>query len=110
MERKDWVQEEKVSQVVLLIAMCNWVLSVEVAFGKIQAKNKKGMQEEFDREVVELTNLIKLVQGKLERAMRTRIMCMITMDTAGRDKCEKLRNENVSSADEFQWQSTLKPF
>lgn len=110
MERKDWVQEEKVSQVVLLIAMCNWVLCVEIAFGKIQAKNKKGMQEEFDREVVELTNLIKLVQGKLERAMRTRIMCMITMDTAGRDKTEKLRNENVTSADEFQWQSTLKPY
>lgn len=110
MESKDWVQEEKVSQVVLLITMCNWVLSVEIAFGKMQAKNKKGMDEEFDREVVELTNLIKLVQGKLEKRMRTRIMCMITMDTAGRDKTEKLRLEKVSSPEEFQLEMALKPY
>jgi len=35
---------------------------------------------------------------------------MITMDTAGRDKTEKLRDEKVGSADEFQWQSILKPY
>lgn len=60
--------------------------------------------------MVELTNLIKLVQNpNLQKALRTRIMCMITMDTAGRDKTEKLKAEKVMSAEEFQWQSTLKP-
>jgi len=110
MERKEWVQFEQVSQVVLLIAMCNWCLSVEVGFTAIQNKDKNGMVKEYEREVMELTNLIKLVQGKLEKAMRTRIMCMITMDTAGRDKTEKIRNEKVSSPEEFQWQSILKPY
>jgi len=110
MERVVWAQGDKVSQCVLLVAMCNWVLSVEVAFGKLMNKNAKGMDEEYDREVVELTNLIKLVQNPdMKKAMRTRIMCMITMDTAGRDKCEKLRQEKVQSPEEFQWQSTLKP-
>lgn len=109
MARKDWVVEEKVSMVVLLVAMCNWVLSVEEAFIKLQNKQKNGMNEEFDREVEELTNLIKLVQGELTKPLRTRIMCMITMDTAGRDKCEKLKKEKVTNADEFQWQSILKP-
>jgi len=47
MARKDWVQEEKVSQVVLLIAMCNWVLSVEnIGFKGLQNKDKNAMQKE----------------------------------------------------------------
>ena len=35
-------------------------------------------------------------------------MCLITMDTHSRDVIDKLHNEGVKRADEFQWQSQLK--
>jgi dynein heavy chain len=53
--------------------------------------------------VVALTDLIKMVQGDLDRPMRQKIMCLITMDAHSRDIIDKLINENVSSSDEFQW-------
>jgi len=110
MERKDWVVKEDVSMVVLLVGMVYWVQCVEKAFDALQAKKAGAMKTEFDREVEELTNLIKLVQGELTKSLRTRIMCMITMDTAGRDKCQKLLDEKVTKSEEFQWQSILKPY
>jgi dynein heavy chain len=56
----------------------------------------------------ELTGLIKMVQGDLDRPLRQKIMCMITLDTHSRDIMDKLIVENVRKADEFQWQSQLK--
>jgi dynein heavy chain len=53
----------------------------------------------------ELTGLIKMVQGDLDRPLRQKIMCMITLDTHSRDIMDKLIVENVRKADEFQWQS-----
>lgn len=37
-------------------------------------------------------------------------MCMITMDTHSRDIIDKLYEEKVKTADEFQWQSQLKAY
>ncbi len=58
----------------------------------------------------DLTGLIRMVQGKLERSVRTKVMCLITMDTHSRDIIQKLEAENVVKADEFQWQSQLKAY
>jgi len=44
-----------------------------------------------------------MVQGELTAGMRQKIMCMITMDAHSRDIIEKLRDEGVKQADEFQW-------
>jgi dynein heavy chain len=49
----------------------------------------------------ELTGLIKMVQGDLDRPLRQKIMCMITLDTHSRDIMDKLIVENVRKADEF---------
>jgi dynein heavy chain len=35
-------------------------------------------------------------------------MCLITLDTHGRDMVDKLIQEHVRKPDEFQWQSQLK--
>jgi len=51
----------------------------------------------------ELVGLIKLVQGDLDKPLRQKIMCMITLDTHSRDIMEQLIVENVRKQDEFQW-------
>ena len=102
-EKKDWLEDDP-AQVSLLVNLVNWVKTVEAAF---EASN---MAECYDLQVSLLTDLIKMVQGELTAGMRQKIMCMITMDAHSRDIIEKLRDEGVKSADEFQWQSQLKAY
>jgi dynein heavy chain len=49
-----------------------------------------------------------MVQGDLDKPLRQKIMVLITMDTHSRDVVDRLINENVRKAEEFQWQSQLK--
>jgi len=49
----------------------------------------------------ELVGLVKMVQGDLDRSLRSKVMCMITLDTHSRDIMDKLIVENVRKADEF---------
>ena len=44
-----------------------------------------------------------MVQGDLDKAVRQKIMCMITMDAHSRDIIDKLIVEKVHQSDEFQW-------
>jgi len=44
---------------------------------------------------VALTELIKMVQGSLDRSLRTKVMCLITMDAHSRDIIDKLIVEKV---------------
>ena len=69
-----------------------------------------GMGQCFDLQVDLLKELILMVQGELTSGMRQKIMCMITMDAHSRDIIEKLRDEKVGNANEFQWQSQLKAY
>jgi len=56
----------------------------------------------------QLEDLIKLVCGKIEKPMRTRLMCMITLDSHARDISGQLHNEKCFAPDGFQWQAQLK--
>ena len=49
----------------------------------------------------ELVGLIKMVQGDLDKPLRQKIMCMITLDTHSRDIMDQLIVENVRKPDEF---------
>ena len=97
-EKKDWLEDDP-AQVSLLINLVNWVKTVEAAF------ESNSMAQCYDLQVSLLTDLIKMVQGELTPGMRQKIMCMITMDAHSRDIIELLRDANVKSSDEFQWQS-----
>lgn len=49
-----------------------------------------------------------MVQGDLDKPVRQKIMCMITMDAHSRDILKELVDVGVTQADEFQWQRQLK--
>ncbi len=42
-----------------------------------------------------------MVQGDLDKPLRQKIMCMITMDAHSRDIIDKLIVEKVTQSDEF---------
>lgn len=92
----------------LLINFVIWVRDVDSQFTAIQSGDLDGMKNLKKRSDVELVGLIKMVQGDLDRDLRQKIMCLITLDTHSRDIMDKLIVENVRKNDEFQWQSQLK--
>jgi dynein heavy chain len=46
-----------------------------------------------------------MARTDLSAPVRTKVMCMITMDTHSRDILQQLVDEEVKRSDEFQWQS-----
>lgn len=59
------------------------------------------MKTYYKESVENLTNLIKMVQGDLDKPLRQKIMCLITMDTHSRDVIDKLITESVKKPDQF---------
>jgi dynein heavy chain len=72
-----------------------WVKNVEAAFAALKG-NPNSMKKAFEDQVESLTGLIKMVQGDLERPVRQKVMCLITMDAHSRDIIDKLVVEKVT--------------
>ena len=104
--KQEWIKMDP-SQLTLLINLVTWVRNVESALLAFKG-DPNSMKKCYEKQVESLTDLIKMVQGNLDRPLRQKIMCLITMDAHSRDIIDKLMNEKVHSADEFQWQSQLK--
>ena len=106
--RPNWLKKDP-AQITLLVNNVIWSLEVESCFRKLtDGSNVNAMDEFFKRSVQLLTDLIKMVQGDLDRTMRQKIMCLITMDTHSRDVVDMLHRLNIKKMDAFQWQSQLK--
>jgi dynein heavy chain len=102
-----WI-DSNYAQLCLLVSSSGWVKNTEVRFQKIQDGEVEAMADYLKIVICNLTALIKLVQGELSKAIRRKIMCLITMETHNRDIIDKLVQEKVRKAEEFQWQSQLK--
>jgi dynein heavy chain len=88
--------------VTLLINNCQWVILCEGAFVKF-ASDKDAVKKAYDHQMNDLKGLIMMVQGDLTKPVRTKIMCLITMDAHSRDIIDKLVELNVSRVDDFNW-------
>jgi len=99
-DKYEWIVGEP-AMVCLLINNSNWVINCESAFKKIQGGDKNAMKQCWDNQLADLDGLILMVQGDLTKPVRTKIMCMITMDAHSRDIIEGLYNEGVSRIDDF---------
>jgi len=112
---KEYLSKDKVAWITDNYAQLNlltnnifWVKDTEERLENLQKGQLDALKGLFEAIVVKLTDLIKMVQGKLEKAVRQKIMCLITIDTHNRDIIEILIEENVRKSDEFQWASQLK--
>ena len=108
MPKTDWLKQDP-AQITLLVNMTNWSRNVEAAFNALKT-NPKAMSQAFEEQVNGLSFLIKMVQGDLDRPMRQKIMCLITIDAHSRDIIDKLDVEKCTSSDDFQWQAHLKVY
>ncbi|OEH75838.1 hypothetical protein cyc_03719 [Cyclospora cayetanensis] len=105
----DWLVSDPAAQATLLVNTATWVAHIEDAFASMQ-ENPGSLEACMERHVSELRSSITLVQGTLTPAIRQKLMCVITIDTHGRDVIQRLLAEKASSVDCFQWQSQLKYF
>jgi dynein heavy chain len=69
--------------------MKNWSTNVEEAFNNLKA-DPKAMEKALENQIAGLSDLIKMVQGDLDRPLRQKIMCLITIDAHSRDIIDKL--------------------
>lgn len=99
MKKNDWLKQDP-AQITLLVNMTNWSTNVEKAFNGLKS-NPKAMNQALQDQINGLSELIKLVQGDLDKPMRQKVMCLITIDAHSRDIIEKLENEKSQSSDDF---------
>lgn len=97
------------AQVVLLTLAVNYVQEVEEAFERLACgADPRALEAQYERQVAQLSDLIRLTQSELSREDRQRVMVCITMDAHARDVVEKLCREKAGHAGCFQWQAQLK--
>ncbi|KAH8071804.1 hypothetical protein JL720_11303 [Aureococcus anophagefferens] len=95
-------------QIGLLIAAIYYTKECEDAMEKIAGNGDEAPYVEFQTDASRSSDLILLTKGKLDGAMRTRVMCMITYDAHSRDMIEKTLRAKSYQISSFQWQSQLK--
>lgn len=117
--RVDWLQDTSpdsagkpnatdAAQIGLLIAAIYYVREYEAAMEKATTAGEDAIQEYYEQTLSQLSDLIQLTKTKLDKAMRTRVMCAITYDAHSRDMIEKALRQMAFEATSFQWQSQLK--
>ena len=105
--REKWILEH-CSQLALAGTQVFWTSEVNMAFIKMEEGNELAMKELYKKQCVQLTNLITLIQGTLNKNDRTLVMTICTLDVHARDVVGKLINEKATSAQCWSWQSQLR--
>jgi len=96
------------AQTTLLILAINYVREVEEVFELIGQGNPDAMSMYSEKQIDQLSDLIRLTQSNLNKGDRTRVMVCITMDAHGRDIVQRMIRMKVDAIGHFQWQSQLK--
>jgi len=88
LDKETWIRQDP-AMVTLLINNCTWVINCENAFAKYPS-DKDSVKKCYEHQVNDLKGLIMMVQGDLDKPLRTKVMCLITMDAHSRDIIDKL--------------------
>jgi len=96
------------AQIILLTVAVNYVAEVEDALNSISKGSPNALQTQYERQIEQLSDLIRLTQSNITKGDRQRVMVCITMDAHSRDIVEKLCRDKVSEVSDFQWQAQLK--
>lgn len=105
--REEWLMDYP-AQIVLVACQIYWTSDVNDAFEALEENNENAMKDYNAKQIQQLNNLIKMVQGKLDPGTRQKIMSLVTIDVHARDVVHKLVKDKVSSSQSFAWQSQLR--
>jgi len=98
-----WIKDTP-SQVLLLLNNANWVINCEKAFMAAQNGEKDSMEKCYDNQVEDLSGLIGMVtHPSVDKPLRTKLMCLITMDAHSRDMIRDMRDGGCRHKDHFLW-------
>ena len=78
LEKKAWVARDP-AQITILVNMIRWSAAVEDSFQKLGSGDINILKNFLSISITGLTELIKMVQGQLDRPMRQKVMCLITL-------------------------------
>jgi dynein heavy chain len=92
----------------LLVLAVNYVKEAEDALTAMSNGVSDALTRYSEKQVKQLSDLVKLTHTDLSKGDRTRVMVCITMDAHARDIVEKMIRSKVNSIDSFMWQSQLK--
>lgn len=97
------------AQIVLLTTQIFWSSEVNAAFEVLEEGNENAIKDYNKKQILQLHNLIKLVQGDLSKGDRMKVMCQVTLDVHARDIVQNMIRDKTDSAQAFAWQSQLRP-
>eukprot|EP00768_Dysnectes_brevis_P003215 gnl/Dysnectes_brevis/2306_a2714_1116.p1 GENE.gnl/Dysnectes_brevis/2306_a2714_1116~~gnl/Dysnectes_brevis/2306_a2714_1116.p1 ORF type:complete len:2542 (-),score=411.46 gnl/Dysnectes_brevis/2306_a2714_1116:65-7387(-) len=107
MERRPWL-EKFPAQICLTGLQIWWTTEVLTAFDKLEEGNETALKDYSKKQNAALLHLVSLVQGDLDKNMRTKISTICTIEVHARDIVTALIRDRVESSLSFAWQSQLK--
>eukprot|EP00792_Barthelona_sp_PAP020_P009040 TRINITY_DN3265_c0_g4_i2.p1 TRINITY_DN3265_c0_g4~~TRINITY_DN3265_c0_g4_i2.p1 ORF type:complete len:4140 (+),score=1212.96 TRINITY_DN3265_c0_g4_i2:30-12449(+) len=99
--RTDWVLAHA-AQIVLAVSQIWWTRDVEKSI--ISAK----LSEQYLTQLKQIEDLTQLVRSPLSKLNRKTLSSLITIDVHARDVVEKLKNEDVTAINAFEWVSNMR--
>ena len=107
--RHEWLFDWS-SQLILVVNQIYWCQEVEEALAK-EGRGEKGALAKYNEfQVGQLTKLIEVTRGDLEKASRMKVMNMITIDAHSRDIIAKMVEEGCDTVDAFLWTIQLRTY
>ncbi len=107
--RHEWLFDYP-AQVVLQASQIFWTEETEAALEDLESGNDEAVKQYLDKCSERLNALIKLVEGDLLKADRTKIISLITMDVHSRDVVQKLIDQKAEGPGSFLWQQQLRNY
>lgn len=85
-----------------------WTTEVNIAFSRLEEGYDNAIRDYYKKQVSQLSTLISLLLGDLNKQDRQKIMTICTIDVHSRDVVSKLIQMKVENATTFQWVSQLR--
>lgn len=104
--RAEWVTTH-LSQVVATVGNIMWTTGTEEALSNKETA-VEAIADWYDTIVGQLEELTQLVRSDLDMIQRRNISALVTQDVHNRDIIEKLKDDEVTSANEFKWLQQLR--
>lgn len=104
--RKDWVLQHP-GQVVATVAQIQWCSNTEDAINEMPVERTAltTWKEKNDKQIEHLTYHVRSNLSELHRHI---IVALITTDVHARDIVDEMKQANVSSINDFNWQKQLR--
>ncbi|KAJ8682461.1 hypothetical protein QAD02_018253 [Eretmocerus hayati] len=105
--REQWLFDYP-AQVSLCGTQIWWTSEVALAFSRLEEGYDNALKDYLKKQISQLSTLISLLLGELNKQDRQKVMTICTIDVHSRDVIAKLVQAKVETVQAFQWQSQLR--